>query len=110
MKAVSVETAADVARARSYRGAADLILFDARAPAASTRPGGNGAPFDWHALRGVRGRLPYVLSGGLTPANVAEAIRVSGARAVDVSSGVESRPGKKEERLIRDFIRAAKSV
>jgi phosphoribosylanthranilate isomerase len=110
MKAVAVEAGHDVGRALDYAGAADLILFDARAPADSTRPGGNGAPFDWRVLSGIGADVPYVLSGGLTPANVAEAIRVTGARAVDVSSGVEIRPGEKDPDLIRRFIRAAKGV
>jgi phosphoribosylanthranilate isomerase len=108
MKAIKVETAADVRAADDYRGAADLILFDARAPAESTRPGGNGAPFDWRALAGVGNKGGFVLSGGLTPDNVAEAIRVTGAAIVDVSSGVESRPGEKDPDLIRRFLRAAK--
>jgi phosphoribosylanthranilate isomerase len=110
MKAVKVETAADARAAEDYRGAADLILFDARPPADATRPGGNGAPFDWRTLLGIEHRLPYVLSGGLTPDNVAEAIRVTGAAVVDVSSGVESSPGEKDPDLIRRFLRAAKDV
>jgi phosphoribosylanthranilate isomerase len=109
IKAVPVAAPADVAAAHGYAGAADLILFDARAPAASTRPGGNGAPFDWRALAGI-GRAPFALSGGLTPDNVAQAIRVTGAAIVDVSSGVERRPGEKDGDLIRRFIRAAKGV
>jgi phosphoribosylanthranilate isomerase len=108
MKAIKIATAEDASAASGYRGAADLILFDAPAPADSTRPGGNGAPFDWRALAGVDGKLSYVLSGGLTPDNVAEAIRVTGAKIVDVSSGVESRPGEKDPELIRRFLRAAK--
>jgi phosphoribosylanthranilate isomerase len=108
MKAIKVATAEDARAAIGYRGAADLVLFDARTPEDSTRPGGNGAPFDWHALLGIEHRLPYVLSGGLTPDNVAEAIRVTGAAVVDVSSGVESRPGEKDPDLIRRFLRAAK--
>jgi phosphoribosylanthranilate isomerase len=108
MKAIRVATAEDARAAADYRDAADLILFDARAPADSTRPGGNGAPFDWRALAGVGGKLSYALSGGLTPDNVAEAIRITGAEIVDVSSGVESRPGEKDAELIRRFLRAAK--
>jgi len=109
MKAVAVATAADAADAHRYRAAADLVLFDARAPAEATRPGGNGAPFDWRALLGIGGEgVPFVLSGGLTPDNVAEAVRLTGAAIVDVSSGVESRPGEKDPELIRRFIRAAK--
>jgi phosphoribosylanthranilate isomerase len=112
MKAIKVETAAEAAAALDYRGSADLILFDARAPADSTRPGGHGTPFDWHALDGIEDRLgaAFMLSGGLTPDNVAEAIRITGARMVDVSSGVESRPGEKDPELIRRFLRAAKTA
>ena len=89
---------------------ADLILFDARAPKDSTRPGGHGAAFDWRLLDGIKGRLPFMLSGGLTPDNVAEAIRITGAPMVDVSSGVESRPGEKDPELIRRFLQAAKAA
>jgi phosphoribosylanthranilate isomerase len=110
MKAVKVETAADAEAALAYRGIADLILFDARAPRDSTRPGGNGAPFDWQALGAVKDRVPYMLSGGLTPDNVADAIRITGADIVDVSSGVETRPGEKDPDLIRRFLRAARGV
>jgi phosphoribosylanthranilate isomerase len=112
MKAIKVETAADAEAALGYRGVVDRILFDARAPADSTRPGGHGAVFDWHALDGIEERLgsAFMLSGGLTPDNVAEAIRITGARMVDVSSGVESRPGEKDPELIRRFLRAAKGV
>jgi phosphoribosylanthranilate isomerase len=108
MKAIKVETTEDARRALAYREAADLILFDARAPAESTRPGGNGAPFDWRTLLGVKDEVAFVLSGGLTPDNVAEAIRATGARAVDVSSGVETSPGEKDPDLIRRFLDAAK--
>jgi phosphoribosylanthranilate isomerase len=110
MKAVPVETAADVRAARRFSSVADLILFDARAPAGSTRPGGNGAPFDWRTLLGLEDQGPFVLSGGLTPDNVAEAIRLTGATIVDVSSGVERSPGEKDTNLIRRFLRAAKGV
>jgi len=105
MKAIKVETAQDARAALGYREAADLILFDARAPADSTRPGGNGAPFDWRTLLGVKDQVPFMLSGGLTPDNVAEAIRATGAAIVDVSSGVESSPGEKDPELIRRFCR-----
>ena len=81
-----------------------------RAPADSALPGGNGAPFDWRTLLGVTDEVPFMLSGGLTPDNVAEAIRLTGRDAVDVSSGVESRPGEKDPELIRRFLRAAKGV
>ena len=110
MKAIKVETAEDAEAALRYRGIADLILFDARAPKDSPLPGGNGAPFDWRALAGVKDQVAYMLSGGLTPDNVAEAIRVTGAAIVDVSSGVEARPGEKDPELIRRFLRAAKAA
>jgi phosphoribosylanthranilate isomerase len=110
MKAVKVETAHDAEAALRYRGVADLILFDARPPKGSPLPGGNGAPFDWRALAGVKDKVAYMLSGGLTPANVAEAIRVTGAGIVDVSSGVEVRPGEKDPELIRRFLLAAKAM
>jgi phosphoribosylanthranilate isomerase len=109
MKAIKVATAEDALAALDYAQAADQILFDARAPKHSTRPGGHGTAFDWHLLDGVKGRLPFMLSGGLTPDNVAEAIRITGAAMVDVSSGVESRPGGKDPELIRRFLLAAKS-
>ena len=110
MKAVPVETADDARAVRQFSPAADLILFDARAPADSARPGGNGAPFDWRTLLGVTEGIAFVLSGGLTPDNVAEAIRLTGATTVDVSSGVESSPGEKDPELIRRFLRAVKGV
>jgi phosphoribosylanthranilate isomerase len=112
MKAVTVAGAADVQAALAYAGKADCILFDAKAPmdATGALPGGNGIPFDWQALAGLEGRIDYMLAGGLTPANVGEAIRSTGARAVDVSSGVESRPGEKDPELIRRFIHAAKTA
>ncbi len=112
MKAVTVAGAADVQTALAYEGKADRILFDARAPMddADALPGGNGVAFDWQALSSLEGRIDYMLAGGLTPANVAEAIRSTGARAVDVSSGVESQPGEKDPELIRRFIQAAKTA
>jgi phosphoribosylanthranilate isomerase len=110
MKAIKVATAQDALAARDYAGVADLILFDARAPEDSTRPGGHGAPFDWSALAGVSDGLAFMLSGGLTPDNVADAIRITGAPMVDVSSGVETRPGEKDPELIRRFLRVAKAA
>ena len=112
MKAVKVAILADAKAALSYRDAADLILFDAKAPEGrpGALPGGNGVAFDWQVLEGVRGELAYMLAGGLTPLNVAEAIRLTGATAVDVSSGVESRPGEKDAELIRRFLHAAKTA
>lgn len=110
MKAIKVETAADAGEALAYREAAELILFDAKAPKGAALPGGNGVPFDWHALDGVRDAVEWMLSGGLTVANVAEAIRLTGANRVDVSSGVEAAPGIKDPALIRAFIAAAKGA
>jgi len=111
LKAVKVASLADAEAALSY-AAADLILFDAKAPEGrpGVLPGGNGVAFDWQVLEGVRGKLAYMLAGGLTPVNVAEAIRRTGAAAVDVSSGVESRPGEKDVELIRRFLHAAKTA
>ncbi len=108
IKALSVTTAADAENALAYRDVAEFVLFDAKAPPASAIPGGNGLTFDWHLLDGVRGRFDYFLSGGLTPGNVAEAIRLVQPFAVDVSSGVETAPGVKSPDLIRRFLTAAK--
>lgn len=110
MKAVAVESAADAERATEYLDGADLILFDAKPPKGSGLPGGNGVPFDWRVLEGIGGRIPFMLSGGLTADNVAEAVRLSGARAVDVSSGVETSPGVKDPELIHRFLSAAKGI
>ena len=110
MKAVKVETKADARRAHDYADVCATILFDAKAPKGAPLPGGNGVPFDWHALEDVGENLDYMLSGGLTPENVAEAIRLTGAPAVDVSSGVESAPGVKDTARIRAFIEAVKAV
>jgi phosphoribosylanthranilate isomerase len=110
MKAAPVATAADLARAGDYVAVADRLLLDAKAPKEATRPGGNGAPFDWTLLAGFDPDIPYMLSGGLTPGNVAEAVAVTGAPGVDVSSGVESAPGRKEANLIRAFIANARGA
>ena len=110
MKAIAVASAADAERALAYLNAADMILFDAKPPQDAPLPGGNGRAFDWAMLDGVRDKVPFMLSGGLTSSNVADAIRRTGARAVDVSSGVESAPGIKDAALIRAFVRAAKGV
>jgi len=88
----------------------DRLLLDARPPAGATLPGGNAASFDWAVLQGWAAPAPWLLAGGLTPDNVAEAIRISGARAVDVSSGVERARGVKDTGLIRDFVRAAQAA
>jgi phosphoribosylanthranilate isomerase len=109
MKAIPVAAAGDAEAALAYAEAAELILFDAKAPTGATRPGGNGAPFVWGLLGDVKNQVDYMLSGGLTPENVQEAIRVTGAGIVDVSSGVERRPGEKDPALISRFLRIAKS-
>ncbi len=111
IKAIKVESAADAAAARGYDGSADLILYDAKEPedADLTLPGGNGVPFDWQVLMGVKGKGSFMLSGGLDADNIAAAIAATGAAVVDVSSGVESAPGEKDAELIRAFITIAKS-
>jgi len=109
IKAIRVGTAIDAARAHRYAEAADLILFDAKPLKGAMAPGGNGHAFDWHALDEVKGTMPFMLSGGLTPENVAGAIATTGATAVDVSSGVESAPGVKDPGLIKRFLKAAKA-
>ena len=110
MKAIPVETPADLAALPGYAVVADRILFDARAPKDATRPGGLGAVFDWHVLEGLDLKLPFMVSGGLHAGNVAEAVRVTRAGGVDVSSGVESAPGVKDVEMIRAFIRAARAT
>jgi phosphoribosylanthranilate isomerase len=109
MKVIAVETAADLATLPGYASVADRLLFDARAPKGATRPGGLGAVFDWRVLANLELELPYMVSGGLTAENVAEAVRVTRAGGVDVSSGVESAPGIKDPEMIRTFIRAARA-
>jgi phosphoribosylanthranilate isomerase len=109
MKAIAVETAADLATLPDYAAVADTILFDARAPKGATRPGGLGAAFDWHVLEHLDLTLPFMVSGGLNAGNVVDAIRVSRAGGVDVSSGVERAPGVKDAEMIRAFIRAARA-
>src|SRR5580698_1843949 len=110
MKVLAVETAADLAPLPGYAAVADRILFDARAPKGATRPGGLGASFDWHLLERLALTLPFMVAGGLDAANVAEAVRITRAGGVDVSSGVERSPGIKDPELIRAFIRAARAT
>ncbi len=109
MKVIAVETSADLAVLAGFAGVADRILFDACAPKGATRPGGLGAVFDWHVLEKLDLKLPFMVSGGLNPDNVAEAIRVTRAGGVDVSSGVERSPGIKDPEMILKFIRAARA-
>jgi phosphoribosylanthranilate isomerase len=110
MKAIAVETAADLESLPGYAAVAERILFDAHPPRDATRPGGLGAVFDWQLLRGLDPNLAFMLSGGLTADNVAEAVRVTRTGGVDVSSGVETSPGIKDPALIDRFIRAARSI
>jgi phosphoribosylanthranilate isomerase len=109
MKVLGVSTKADLARADAYVGNVERVMFDAKPPLRhDALPGGNAVSFDWTILAGATMALPWMLAGGLTPENVADAIRISGARAVDVASGVESAPGVKSPNLIRKFVESAK--
>jgi phosphoribosylanthranilate isomerase len=112
MKAIAVASRDDLACVADYAEVADRLIFDARAPRDATRPGGLGKPFEWRLLANLDPRVAFMLSGGLTPDNVGEAIAVAGAGAggVDVSSGVERAPGEKDAGLIRAFIRAARAA
>lgn len=107
MKAVGVAGPDDLPALFDYGIAADLLLIDAKPAPDAALPGGNGLAFDWRLLVGQRFLKPWMLAGGLNPGNVAEAIRLTAAQAVDVSSGVESTPGIKDAALIRDFVAAA---
>ena len=110
MKAIPVESAEGLATLAGYAAVADRILFDARAPKGATRPGGLGAIFDWHLLEKLDLKLPIMVSGGLNAGNVADAVRITRAGGVDVSSCVERAPGVKDPELIRAFIRAARAT
>jgi phosphoribosylanthranilate isomerase len=107
MKAVGVADEGDLAAVFDYSLVADQILVDAKPPKGADLPGGNGLSFDWRLVAQRRWLRPWMLAGGLTPANVAEAVRLTNARQVDVSSGVESAPGVKDAARIADFVRAA---
>jgi phosphoribosylanthranilate isomerase len=109
-KALGVRTRADCLLADRYAGAAARVLFDAKPPEGADLPGGNGLRIDWAVLKGVRPALPWMLAGGLDPDNVAQAIAVTGAPAVDVSSGVESAPGVKDVAKIAAFCQAVRSA
>jgi phosphoribosylanthranilate isomerase len=110
MKALPIAERADLSPIRLYAGVADRLIFDARAPREATRPGGLGKSFDWQLLEGVNPGVPFMLSGGLDAGNVAEALRITRAGGVDVSSGVEREPGQKDPDKIRDFVRAARAA
>ncbi len=106
MKAIRVQSAESIIDAKKYDGIADILLFDSASQDAAL-PGGTGRSFDWGLMKAYHGKTPWMLAGGLTPENVAEAIRISGANAVDVSSGVESVRGQKDHPAIRRFISTA---
>jgi phosphoribosylanthranilate isomerase len=110
MKVLPVAEASDLNAAADYAHVADRLLFDARPPREATRPGGLGQRFDWRLLKQLETPLPFMLSGGLEAGNVAEALRITRADGVDVSSGVERTPGEKDPDKIRTFIRAARQA
>jgi phosphoribosylanthranilate isomerase len=108
IKALGVRDSADIAAALRYEDAADHLMFDAKPPEGAERPGGHGSRFDWALLKGFRVKHPWFLAGGLDPWNVAEAVRISRAPIVDVSSGVERGPGVKDPHLITAFLEAVR--
>jgi len=110
MKAIGIAGAGDLAQIPRYAAVADRLLLDAKAPPGAELPGGNAAPFDWGLVRGVAVGRPWLLAGGLTPANVAQAIAASGAEGVDVSSGVEQARGVKDPARIAAFVAAARAA
>jgi phosphoribosylanthranilate isomerase len=110
MKALPIAERTDLSPIRIYAQVADRLIFDARPPKEATRPGGLGTPFDWTLLAGVDSRIPFMLSGGLDAGNVAEALRITSAPGVDVSSGIERSPGEKDPAKIREFIRAVREL
>jgi phosphoribosylanthranilate isomerase len=110
IKALPVADSTDLAAAAEYESTADMLMFDARPPKGASYPGGHGAAFDWKILNGRTFTKPWFLAGGLDPDNVARAIELSGALAVDVSSGVENAPGVKDAERIADFVNATKAL
>lgn len=110
IKAIAVRNGDDIARGMRYSNVADMLLFDAKAPESSALPGGNGLAFDWNLLAGRSFTIPWMLSGGLNAEDLREAVTLSGATIVDVSSSVEMRPGVKSPALIAEFMRSAKSI
>jgi phosphoribosylanthranilate isomerase len=112
IKAIPIENDGDVTGAKDFEAVADWLLFDAKAPAnkAKVLPGGNALAFDWSLLGCTKWQVPWLLSGGLTVANLAEAVSRTGARAVDVSSGVEDSPGQKNPDLIKAFLASAHAI
>lgn len=110
MKAIGVADETDLPALDEYGRVADQLLIDAKPPKNAKLPGGNGLTFDWRLIAGRRWPVPWMLSGGLTPGNVAEAVRLTGARQLDLSSGVETAPGVKSSAMIREFLSAANAV
>ena len=109
MKAVGIADEDDLPKLESYFGVADQILVDAKPPKGGELPGGNGLSFDWRLIAGRRWPCPWMLAGGLTDENVAEAVKMTGAKQVDVSSGVEDTPGLKNAELIQKFVQSSRS-
>jgi len=110
IKVLAVQGPDDLAAAEAYQGAADRLMFDAKPPEDASRPGGNARTFDWRVLKNQTFALPWLLAGGLTAENLTEAVKTSGAVAVDVSSGVEDAPGVKNVDKIRAFLAAAAAL
>jgi phosphoribosylanthranilate isomerase len=110
IKVLAVEAKSDFAQVKEYAAAGDWLLFDAKAPADATRPGGLGKAFDWTLLSGAVPGVPIMLSGGLDAKNIEKALKITRVPAVDVSSGVESSPGKKDIKKIREFIHNARQA
>mgnify|MGYP003948933809 CR=1 FL=1 len=104
MKAIPISSADDLKKAEIYEGVADFLLFDAKAPKDATRPGGNAVSFDWNLLADYSGSTPWFLAGGLTKENMEEAVRLTGASLIDLSSGVEEAIGVKNPAMISDFL------
>lgn len=110
MKALSVREASDLEKIDAYIGIADRFLFDAKPPKGSDLPGGNGVSFDWKLLDALDGSVDYMLSGGLNADNIGEAMAQTSARAIDISSGVESAPGVKDLKLMESFFNAVRQA
>ena len=110
MKSIAVGERSDLDKIAPYEGIVDRFLFDAKPPSGSNLPGGNGVAFEWEIMDGLPDNVPYMLSGGLDATNIQRAIRLSGATAVDVSSGVESAPGIKDPRLIEAFLKICREI
>ncbi len=110
IKVVGVADESDLAQVAAHAAVADQILVDTKPPKNAILPGGNGVAFDWGLVAGLRWPVPWMLAGGLTPDNVADAIAQTGARQVDVASGVESAPGVKDAQMIADFVKAAQQA